>query len=232
LIDIIIESHAPTNVFLIKKSLKVDSKQIFFKKYKYINKRTLHQYIMQVAIFIGSPRKNGNTFAMANLLAEQLRDEEIHVDVFDLYDHDIEPCIDCRECNKERLICMQSDGMRKLYAEMEESDVLVFGTPVYCFGASGRTKLMIDRFKPYFANKKLYGKKAALLLPSAVQMDESDLTIEQFRRLFKALGIEYLGAISMQAYEEGDVLKNENFHDLTIDLKDRIMQSQPNVMEE
>ncbi|WP_212215936.1 flavodoxin family protein [Carboxylicivirga linearis] len=186
---------------------------------------------MQVAIFIGSPRKNGNTFAMANLLAEQLKDEEIDVDVFDLYDHDIEPCIDCRECNKEQLICMQSDGMKKLYAKMEESDVLVFGTPVYWFGASGRTKLMIDRFKPYFVNKKLYGKKAALLLPSAVQIDERDLTIEQFRRLFKALGIEYLDAISMEAYEKGDVLKNENFHNLIIDLKDRILQSQHNVLE-
>lgn len=187
---------------------------------------------MQVAIFIGSPRKNGNTFAMANLLVEQLKDDGIVVEVFDLYDHNIEPCIDCRECNKEQLICMQSDGMKKLYAKMEESEVLVFGTPIYWFGPSGRTKLMIDRFKPYFANKKLYGKKAALLLPTAVNSAESDLTIEQFRRLFKALGVEYLDAISMNAYEEGDVLRNENLHDLIIDLKDRILESQHNYLEE
>ncbi len=194
--------------------------------------RTLHRKFMHVVIFIGSPRKDGNTTAMANLLAGKLRDDETIVELFDLYDHDIDPCIDCRECKKEQLVCMQTDGMKKLYAKMEEADVLVFGTPVYWFGPSGRTKLMIDRFKPYFINKKLYGKKGALLLPSAVDREESNLTIDQFKRLFKALGMEYLDAITIEAYEAGDVLKNNNLHDLIIDLKDRIIESHQNVLEE
>nr|WP_321453916.1 flavodoxin family protein [uncultured Carboxylicivirga sp.] len=186
---------------------------------------------MLVAIFTGSPRKNGNTYAMSRLLAKQLEDDEIAVEIFDLYDHEIEHCIDCRACNRDYLMCMQTDGMKKLYSKLEEADVLVFSTPVYWFGPSGKTKLMIDRFKPYFVNKKLYGKKAALLLPSATDTDEISATVEQFKRLFKALGVEFISSISVEAYEAGDVLKNEKLHDLIIDLKDRILEYHSNVLE-
>ena len=186
---------------------------------------------MQVAIFIGSPRKEGNTFTMGRLLAKQLNSANIVTEIFDLYEHQIQPCIDCRGCKSNKFICLQTDGMRQLYSKMEEADVLVFGTPIYWFGPSGQTKLMIDRFRPYFVNKKLYGKKGALLLPSATGKDDSDLTIEQFTRLFKALGMDYLGAITLQAYDEGDAMKNDQIHDLIRDLRDRILESEHNVIE-
>ncbi len=181
---------------------------------------------MHVAIFIGSPRKDGNTYSMATLLASCLDKIGIRVEIFDLYDHQIEPCMDCRGCRKDQLVCLQTDGMRELYAKMEEVDVLVFGTPIYWFGSSGKTKIMIERFRPYFINKKLYGKKGALLLPTASCMDNCDLTIEQFQRLFKTLGMEYLGAIIMEAYDKGDVLKNDQIHDLIQDLTDKILENQ------
>ncbi len=167
---------------------------------------------------------------MASLLAEKLSSTEIQVEIFDLYDHNIEPCSDCRTCKTEKLLCIRQDGMINLYKKMEEADVLVFGTPIYWFGPSGQTKMMIDRFRPYFVNKKLYGKKAALLLPSASEQEDSALTIEQFSKVFKALGMEYLDTISIKAYDEGDALKNDRIHDFIIDLKNRILETEKNII--
>lgn len=185
---------------------------------------------MRVAIFTGSPRKEGNTATLASLLATRLRHYQIETEIFDLYDHKIDPCTDCRMCKTDELICTHPDGMDRLYQKMEEADVLIFGTPIYWFGPSGQTKLMIDRFRPYFVNKKLYGKKAALLLPSATGDEDCDLTIEQFIRIFKALGMEYLDTICIKAYDEGDAIKDDRIHDFIQDLSKRILSTEKKVI--
>jgi len=178
---------------------------------------------MKVAIFTGSPRKNGNTAALARLLAKELEPHHIETTIYDLYQHQIEPCSDCRKCKETKdLECIRQDGMSQLYPRMEEADVLIFGTPIYWFSPSAQTKLLIDRFRPYFVNKKLYGKKGALLLPAGSGPMDCDLTIEQFKRIFKALGITYLDAITATAYNEGDVDVDPHIHTFIRDLAHRI----------
>jgi len=179
---------------------------------------------MKVAIFTGSPRSNGNTAAMAESLAKVLNKYEVDSEVIDLYRHHINPCLDCRECKVEEMKCAQKDGMTLLYEKLEWADVLVFGTPIYWFGPSAQTKLLIDRFRPYFANKKLYGKKAALLLPAGSGIGDCDLTITQFKRVFKALGIKYIDAIGIQAYNVDDAKNDKQMGGLIEALVEKIVQ--------
>ncbi len=178
---------------------------------------------MRVAIFIGSPRTNGNTATMASMLSASLAQRGADCRSFYLYQHRIEPCLDCRLCKEDDMQCARNDGMTLLYESIEWADVIIFGTPIYWFGPSAQTKLLIDRFRPYFANKKLYGKKTALLLPAGSGQGDCDVTIEQFQRIFKALGMEYIDAVALQAYDENDVRDNEKQHDSIRDLVDRIM---------
>ncbi len=178
---------------------------------------------MHVAMFIGSPRVNGNTSTMATRLAAHLTDNGATCRSYYLYQHQIKPCLDCRQCKAEAQECAQKDGMSVLYENLEWADVIIFGTPIYWFGPSAQTKLMIDRFRPYFVNKKLYGKRAALLLPAGSGVDDCSLTIEQFKRVFKALGIDLIDVVTLEAYEEGDALKQLNKHDVVKDLADKIM---------
>jgi len=174
---------------------------------------------MKVAIFTGSPRKNGNTASLARLLAKELEPLNIETKIYDLYQHQIDPCSDCRMCKENNeLECIRQDGMSQLYQPMEEADVLIFGTPIYWFSPSAQTKLLIDRFRPYFVNKKLYGKKGALLLPAGSGPMDCDLTIEQFKRIFKALGFTYLDAVTATAYNEGDVDEDSHIHMVIRDL--------------
>ena len=68
-----------------------------------------------IQIFIGSPRKKGNT----SFLSQKFRDylsEKLQPEINFLYDLNMQP----------------------LYEKMEQSDVLIFGTPIYWFGPSAR----------------------------------------------------------------------------------------------
>jgi len=49
--------------------------------------------------------------------------------------------------------------MKKIYPKMEKADLILFGTPNYWYGPTGKMKLLIDRMRPFVANKKLKGKK-------------------------------------------------------------------------
>ncbi len=181
---------------------------------------------MHVTIFIGSPRCNGNTATMASIVSTELLAKGAECRSFHLYQHKIEPCLDCRLCKLDDMECAQHDGMTSLYQHIEWADVIIFGTPIYWFGPSAQTKLLIDRFRPYFANKKLYGKRAALLLPAGSGIGDCDVTIEQFKRIFMALGVDYIDAVALQAYDENDVRDNEIQHDCIRDLVDRIMETE------
>ncbi len=166
--------------------------------------------MQKTEILIGSPRNNGNTFLLANMLTEKLDFEKNDTSIAYLYHKQIKPCYDCRACKKGKMVCVVSDDMQDLYQRIEASDVLIFGTPIYWFGPSAQMKLLLDRFRPYYGNKKLTGKKAALLLPAGTGEGDCDLTIEMFKRSFKALGIEYIGAVTAKAYDVGEAEQDES----------------------
>lgn len=173
-------------------------------------------------IVIGSPRKKGNTVILVNQLLDSIVNQNLNSEKSFLYDMEIEPCTDCRGCKKGDLDCVISDDATALYSKLENSDIILFGTPIYWFGPSGKMKLLIDRLRPYYLNRKLEGKKAALILPAAVGEKDCDLTIEMFKRIFNTLGIEYLGAVTAKGNDIGEVTEDltaiENIKKLALTL--------------
>jgi multimeric flavodoxin WrbA len=168
---------------------------------------------MKIAILNGSPRKNGNTAIMVNQLVDYLSGPEYFINIIPLHNYRIEPCLDCRGCKKGQMTCIAQDEMNIIYREMQTADLIVFATPIYWYGPTGKMKLLIDRLRPYFSNRRLSGKKAALLLPAAAGEADCDLTIEMFRRVFNALGIEYAGVVCSKAYEVGDAKTDSGLRD-------------------
>ncbi len=163
----------------------------------------------KVLILNGSPRKKGNTSILAEHLIKYLPVDQ-KIKSYYLYDFNIKPCIDCRACKKGELVCTLKDGMEELYTRIDNSDILIIGTPIYWFGPTAQTKLLLDRFRPYYVNKKLKGKKVALILPAGSGASDCDLTIEMFKRSFDALGVEFLGAVTSEAYDIGDAYNDKD----------------------
>jgi multimeric flavodoxin WrbA len=165
--------------------------------------------MQKVQIFIGSPRKNGNTFTLVEKFEEGMDKKNFITEVSFLYDYNIYPCDDCRACKADEKECIISDDMNEIYRRIDDADILIFATPIYWFGPTAKTKLLIDRLRPYYANKKLEKKKAALILTAGSGESDCDLTIEMFKRSFLALGVEYIGSVTSEAYDIGESAKDE-----------------------
>ena len=99
--------------------------------------------------------------------------------------------------------------MQQIYPLMEGADVIVFGTPVYWYGPTAKMKMLIDRMRPFVENKKLGGKRAVVVAPSAEGQAACDPLLEMFRRMFLYLKMELAGTVFVKAYEKGEVIKNK-----------------------
>jgi multimeric flavodoxin WrbA len=160
---------------------------------------------MNIIALIGSPRKGSNTDILVDQLLEGAQSKGHTSSKIYLYDLEILPCLDCRACKKGDSRCALKDDMQKIYPKLEESDCIIFGTPVYWYGPTGKMKLFLDRLRPFIANKKLEGKRGAVVVPSAEGTQASGPLIEMFRMSLKYLGVKYLGAIIAKAYERKEI---------------------------
>jgi multimeric flavodoxin WrbA len=164
---------------------------------------------MKILALIGSPRRNGNTDTLVEHVLHGSKTKGHTSKKLYLYDYEISPCIDCRNCKKGKMVCPINDGMQKIYPKMETADLIIFGTPLYWYGPTGKMKLLIDRMRPYIANKKLKGKKALVVTPSEEGAKACSPLLEMFRKSFDYLGMEFAGKLFVEAYENGEIGGND-----------------------
>jgi len=164
---------------------------------------------MKTLALIGSPRKGGNTDILVDQILQGGKTKGHTSEKLYLYDYEISPCIDCRNCKKGDYVCTVNDGMQEIYPKMQEADLIIFGTPLYWFGPTGKMKLLMDRMRPFDANDKLRGKKGVIVAPSAEETKVCGPLIEMFRLAFDYLGMEFAGKVLAQAYEKGEIRQNQ-----------------------
>ena len=87
----------------------------------------------QITILKGSPRKNGNTNAITNIVEDHLREHSIHVKTFTLHDMNLLPCTACRHCQKDWSIvdCIQNDDFALITDAIINSQMFILSTPIY-----------------------------------------------------------------------------------------------------
>jgi multimeric flavodoxin WrbA len=158
---------------------------------------------------VGSPRRMGNTDLLVERLLEGARTRGYVTEKLYLYDYTISLCTDCRSCKKGDYVCCINDEMQQIYPKMAEADVIVFGTPIYWYGPSAKMKMLIDRMRPFVENKKLVGKRAVVVSPSAEGPVACEPMIEMFRRMFLYIGVEFAGKVLDKAYNRGAVAENK-----------------------
>jgi multimeric flavodoxin WrbA len=164
---------------------------------------------MKVLALVGSPRKEGNTDLLVERFLEGARTRGNTTEKLYLYDYTISLCTDCRNCKKGDYVCCVEDEMHRIYPKMAEADVIVFGTPVYWYGPSAKIKMLVDRMRPFVENRKLVGKRAVVVSPSAEGPVACEPLLEMFRRSFAYLRMEFVGEVLVKAYEKGEVAKNK-----------------------
>ena len=173
---------------------------------------------MKVLALVGSPRKGSNTDLLVDETIKGLEAGGHTHEKLYLYQYNISPCVDCRRCKKDDFVCVIKDDMQKIYTKMNESDLIIFGTPNYWYGPTAKMKLLIDRMRPYVANEKLEGKKAVVITPAAEGAEACGPMIEMFRKSFDYIGVKFSGKILAEAYERGEVKGNKEVMKSAYDL--------------
>ncbi len=161
-----------------------------------------------VLALIGSPRKGGNTDLLVDKIIEGASSRGHLCRKLYLYEFDILPCIDCRACKRGSFTCTLDDSMQMIYSELQNADIIIFGTPIYWYGPTGKMKLLIDRLRPFISSGIMKGKKALVVVPSEEGPDCCKLLIDMFRMSLHYLGVELAGTIMVKAYERGEIAGN------------------------
>ena len=162
---------------------------------------------------VGSPRKKGNTHILVSRILEGAKAEEADTELLLLGDLRIRECDGCHTCWKGRG-CSKKDDMNSVYPKIIESDVIVFGTPVYWYGPTALMKCFIDRFV-YFNcpenRSKIKGKSAVLAIPFEENNPETaELVIKFFEKSLGYLEMTITGKIIAPGVSaRGDILGKE-----------------------
>ncbi len=134
----------------------------------------------KIAVITGSPRKDGNSFAMTEAFIKEAEKNGHTVTRFDAAMHKVGGCHACESCFKTGKACAFDDDFNKIAPSIEEADAVVFTTPVYWYSFPAQIKGVIDRlFSFCVAGKDVAGKQCALI----TCCEEDDISVMDGVRL-------------------------------------------------
>ncbi|CCO50233.1 NADPH-dependent FMN reductase [Vibrio nigripulchritudo SOn1] len=113
----------------------------------------------------GSPRIDGNNARALEWAKEYLQDRGVDLEVFSLADATIEPC-KCGQCNFKNEPCINGDDAPKAVAMMEESDGVIYASPVHGFSSTPLMSAFLERVGTGFLrhNRTLTNKVAGVMV--------------------------------------------------------------------
>lgn len=129
---------------------------------------------MKIVVITGSPRKNGNSFAMTEAFIHEAEQRGHSVRRFDAAFLKIGGCHACMTCYKTGKACSFDDDFNDIAPAILEADAVVFTMPVYWYSIPPQIKGAIDRlFSLVVGGKEVAGKKWGLI----ACCEEDDTTV-------------------------------------------------------
>jgi multimeric flavodoxin WrbA len=118
--------------------------------------------VKEIVIFNGSPRMDGNTATLLNLVARGARDRGAEVHFYTLFKMKFMACQSCFACRMAEN-CAINDEVSAALQKVKTADAVVIGSPIYMMQMTGPVKNLYDRFfpltgvdwRPRFGTKKM-----------------------------------------------------------------------------
>ena len=118
----------------------------------------------KIVVITGSPRRNGNSFAMTDAFIKAAEAKGHTVTRFDAALKSVGGCRACQTCFKTGKACSFDDDFNTIAPHILEADAVVFTTPVYWYSFPAQIKGVIDRlFSFCVGGKDVANKKCALI---------------------------------------------------------------------
>ena len=118
----------------------------------------------KIVVITGSPRKNGNSFAMTDAFIRAAEGKGHTVTRFDAAAKNVGGCRACETCYSTGKACTFDDDFNTIAPTILEADAIVFTMPVYWYSIPAQIKGVIDRiFSLVVGGKDIAGKECALI---------------------------------------------------------------------
>ena len=128
----------------------------------------------KIVVITGSPRKNGNSFAMTDSFIDSAIEKGHAVTRFDAAMMKIGGCHACETCYKTGKACSFDDDFNTIAPAVLEADAIVFTMPVYWYSIPSQIKGVIDKiYSLVIGGKDISGKECALI----ACCEEDDLSV-------------------------------------------------------
>ncbi len=168
----------------------------------------------KILVLYCSPRKKGNSAALAHQIVKGAQSAGATVESVYLNGMNISPCQACYACRKKDSNgCAIDDDMQTIYPKLVEYDSWVIASPVYWFTMSAQAKLFMDRCFALlaYANNPFAGKRIGI----AMSYGDSDPfnsgcvnALRTFQDSFNYVGAEIVGMIYGSGEEPGEIKLN------------------------
>ncbi|NCE64390.1 flavodoxin family protein [Pseudoflavonifractor sp. 524-17] len=128
----------------------------------------------KIVVITGSPRKNGNSFAMTDAFIQAAQANGHEITRFDAAMKNVGGCHACETCFKTGKACSFDDDFNTIAPAILEADAVVFTMPVYWYSIPAQIKGVIDKlFSFVVGGKDISGKECAMI----VCCEEDDLSV-------------------------------------------------------
>ena len=137
----------------------------------------------KVLIISASPRKAGNSDVLCDEFIKGATESGHKAEKIFLRDKNINYCTGCGFCQTNGYTkCAQKDDMNEILDKLQESDLIVFATPIYFYAIAGQMKTFIDRICARYTHLK--NKEFYYIMSAA---DSSEDTVKYALGEFKGL---------------------------------------------
>ncbi len=144
----------------------------------------------KIVVITGSPRKDGNSFAMTDAFIKAAEAKGHTVTRFDAAFHKLGGCRACETCFKSGKACSFDDDFNTIAPAILEADAVVFTMPIYWYSIPAQIKCVIDRLYSFcIGGKDIAGKECGMILcceeEDATVLDGARIPLERTAALLK-----------------------------------------------
>ncbi len=147
---------------------------------------------MLTVIAINSSHRKKHTHGLIIQIKKILENNNIHVEIINLFDYNIQTCLGCEHC----LIkggCLLKDDTLELMNKMKFADGIILTSPVYLENVSGKLKTFLDKTCSWFHRPEIYGKP--VLVVATTKGSGLKFTLQYLKRVVMMWGAFYAGMI-------------------------------------
>ncbi|MDR3259696.1 MAG: flavodoxin family protein [Fusobacteriaceae bacterium] len=182
-----------------------------------------------IIVITGSSRKNGNSDLLANAFIEGATKAGHTVSLFEAGRKNISGCVGCETCYSTENACSFNDDFNVLAPMIENSDMIVFCTPLYWYTFPAKLKAAIDKMYSFLIGRRKRKGKDAILLACGDAHNDGDFDglSKTYELILKSIGWNDAGQLLIaKTYKIGDINKTDGLEkakNMGLNIKDKII---------